>query len=153
HDVRQLRVPLARLELACVRLARVVHDAVDEARVVDELHLDHEGRARPVLAPDVQDRELGPLRQGSCSLGRYSICSMVWASVRSSRSLSRPRRMSGWVAKIRRKTKSFFRSAKAMPYPCPSERREASGSRRTARTRLAASPGIASVRHRAGQVG
>ena len=64
HDVRQLRVPLACLELARVRLARVVDDAVDEARVVDELHLDHERRARPVPAPDVEDRELGPLRQG-----------------------------------------------------------------------------------------
>ncbi len=55
-----------------------------------------------------------PVISGSCSIGRYSIPSMVWSPIRSSRSLSSPRRMSGCLAKIRRKTKSFFRSAKAM---------------------------------------
>jgi hypothetical protein len=63
-DVGQVGEPAAGLELASIGLARVIHDAVDEARVMDELHFDHERHARMVLAPDVQDRQLRPLRQG-----------------------------------------------------------------------------------------
>jgi len=45
-------------------------DAVDEAGDVDELHLDHEPRARAILAADVQDRQLRPRHQGKLLAGQ-----------------------------------------------------------------------------------
>jgi hypothetical protein len=55
---------LTRLELIDVRLAAIVDDAVDEAGDMDELHLDDKPRAGPVLAADVQNRQLRPRHQG-----------------------------------------------------------------------------------------
>jgi hypothetical protein len=58
HDVGELGVRISRFELSGVRFARVVDDAVDEARDMQELHLDDEGGAFPIAAADVEDRKL-----------------------------------------------------------------------------------------------
>src|SRR5580700_4277468 len=83
---------------------------------------------------------LAPSARGSCSLGRYSSETMVCASRRSSRSFKRRRRMSGCVAKMRRKTKSFFRSAKAMPHLAPGSTGAQAGRGRARVQRRGAAP-------------
>jgi hypothetical protein len=63
-DVRQLGIRLSRLELADVRLARIVDHAVDEAGDVDELHLHDKGCPSAVPAPNVQDGQLRSDHEG-----------------------------------------------------------------------------------------
>jgi hypothetical protein len=62
--VGEVGIGLPGLELVDVGFAAVVHDAIEEAGDVDELHLDYEPGARAVLAADVQDRELRAGDQG-----------------------------------------------------------------------------------------
>jgi len=86
--------------------------------VVEQLHLDHEGRARPVPAADIQDRQLGALDerellarqvlQPDDGLFAGALEQVVEQAAEDVR----------WVPKMRRNTKSFFRSAKTMPPFC-----------------------------------
>ena len=55
-DIGQGVVPLSGLELGYVGFARIVDNAVHEARMMQELHLDDERRARSLFAPQIEDR-------------------------------------------------------------------------------------------------